>query len=63
MPQSGVGAAQHRAPLPAAAGQTTTTPTQPAPGQGKVGSLAPTTTSSMGQPEPALGSPAGTAQP
>jgi cobalt-zinc-cadmium efflux system outer membrane protein len=61
MPQSGLARPSTGAPLPAAAGQTTTTPTQPAPGQGKVGSPVPTTTSPLGQPGPALGSPAGAA--
>ncbi|RZK49224.1 MAG: hypothetical protein EOO59_16505, partial [Hymenobacter sp.] len=61
MPQSGLARPSTGAPLPAAVGQTTTTPTQPAPGQGKVGSPVPTTTSPLGQPGPALGSPAGAA--
>jgi cobalt-zinc-cadmium efflux system outer membrane protein len=61
MPQSGLARPSTGAPLPAAAGQTTTAPTQPAPGQGKVGSPVPTTTSPLGQPGPALGSPAGAA--
>jgi cobalt-zinc-cadmium efflux system outer membrane protein len=61
MPQSGLARPSTGAPLPAAAGQTTTVPTQPATGQGKVGSPVPTTTSPLGQPGPALGSPAGAA--
>ncbi len=61
MPQSGLARPSTGAPLPAAAGQTTTVPTQPATGQGKVGSPVPTTTSPLGQPGPALGSPAGVA--
>ncbi len=61
MPQSGLARPSTGAPLPAAAGQTTTVPTQPATGQGKVGSPVPTTTSPLGQSGPALGSPAGVA--
>ncbi len=61
MPQSGLSRPATGAPLPAAAGQTTTTPTQTTPGQSKVGSPMPTTTSPLGQPGPALGSPAGAA--
>ena len=58
MPQSGLARPATGAPLPAAAGQTTTTPTQTAPGQSKVGSpvqlpTAPTSPTQFGQPGPA----------